>query len=906
MKVRQILVGIGIIGLLLGSASLSSAWAQAVEPAPAGGEAGPPGQPPQTPPSPGGGEGTDQPDGPEQPGEPAEPGGPEGAGPGGAGPTMPGARPGVEGGDAQDPNAPDDNRGFPTDQFPEDIKKQLEAIMPQGEPSSTGKLSMAFSKTEIEDFLQFLSTESGYTILPPAELSGTITIVSRVEVSLEDAFSILEAWLRLRSFTTMRDDARKIMSIIPLTKARTRPREVRGPDLPIDGAEPNDIITQVVLIKNVEAAKVAELLTPLIDAEWAQMTASADLNALLITDTAGNIERLMQIVQELDRESEPVTIEVMPLQFAPAKETADLLNQILGQSGPVPAEMLQRMGIDPATIPQGPQGFIGATQRVKVQPDERTNSLVILASEARLEMIRSIVKQLDVDMSAKVAYRVFQLKSADATQVADMLNQIFEQPQGGPGQRQRQNPFADFFDMMGGGRRTTTTKSLSGLKENVVVADTRTNSVIVTASEGNMKAFEDMIRKLDEAKSLSDLTHVYKLKNAMATDLADVLGQAFQGGRRRTGGGFLDMIFGGFGGGRSSSTTGPLEKLRDITVTAEEKSNSLIITGPPQAFEMVDQIIADLDKPQKQVYISVIVADVTLTDELRYGVEWDWFTKSNPSFSGTSNFGLSGWDQGIRWGVIGDSLQGFLEALNQKTSIRVISTPSILTLDNVEGKITSGREVTVKQGQRESAGGSVSDVTARVTAAITLLVTPHINGNSCRLTISQVVDDLGQADSYGNPEIIKREAKAEVLVGTGETVVLGGIIQEDERITRKDVPVLSEIPLIGQLFKSKDIIKRRSELMVFITPYVMADQETGNRELPTVESIRRSVEEDLRTRFPNLGDDVTRYLRGAETPIAPSTSSGARESGGPATPATKPEEPTTEAWPPITRGAGRN
>ncbi len=892
MKCWQILVGIGVVVLLLGGAAL----AQPPSTPPATGAAAqPPAQPPDQPPAPTGeGDETDEtPDGP--PGE---------------GATVPGARPGVTGGDSQDPNAPDDNRGFSADQFPEDIRTQLEAIMPKGEPSSDGKLSMAFSKTEIEDFLQFLSSESGYTILPPADLSGQITIVSRVEVTLDDAFSILEAWLRLRSFTTLRDDTRKIITVIPLSKARMRPREVRGPNVPIDLADPNDIVTQIVQLRHVEAAKVAELITPLVDAEWAQVTASADLNALLITDTAANIERLMLIIDELDQEllAEPVTVEVIPLSFAPAKETADLLNTILGQSNQLPAEMLQRFGIDPSTIQQGPQGFIGETQKLKVQADQRTNSLVVLASPARIELVKKIVEQLDIDTSAKVSYRVFQLKSADATDVAEMLNQIFEQPQGGPGSStNRRGGFMDFmFDPFGSSRRSSEgTKTVSSLKENVVVADTRTNSVIVTAAEGNMKAFEDMINQLDSNKSLSELTRVYRLENAMAADLSEVLANAFSGSRRRGGGGFLEMIF---GGSSRSSSTGPLQLLSQITVTAEEKSNSLIVTAPPQAFEMVDQIIEDLDQPRKQVYISVIIADVTLNDELRYGVEWDWFTKSNPSLSGTSNFGLSGWDQGIRWGIIGDSMQGFLEALSEKTSIRVISTPSIMTLDNAEGTITSGREITVKTGQRESTGGSITDITDRVTAAITLQVTPHISRNSCRLSITQTIDDIGELDTYGNPAINKREATAEELVGTGETVVLGGIIQEDVRVTRQSVPVLSEIPLIGQLFKSKNTTVRRSELMVFLTPYVVEDQDVANRHGESVQSIRRAAEEDLRRRFPDWGSEVTDALEAARIGGAPtgSTPPDGRPTGdAPAVSERAPASRETDNWPPITGRAGR-
>jgi general secretion pathway protein D len=880
MNGRAWLIAVTLIVLALSSSVLSAAWAQ---PAPTGAAQGgqvlPPDGPPDEPPGTTG----ETPKAPDQPG-----GGGAGAG------TLPGARPGVGDGGTPSADAPDDNQGFESSELPADIRKQLEAIMPKGEPSTNGKLSMAFSKTEIEDFLQFLSSESGYTILAPSELSGQITIVSRVDVTLDDAFSILEAWLRLRNFSAVKDETRRIMTIVPLSKIKVKPIAIHGPDTPIDLADPNDIITQIVQLRYVDASKVAELITPLVDSEWAQITPSADLNAIIITDTAANIERLMQIMHELDRESETVTIKVIPLAYAPAKETAELIDQLVGTASPLPEEMLQRMGIDPASLQPGAQGYIGNAQRVKITADERTNSLIVLASEARIKQVEDILKDLDKDTNPQVTYRWFALESADATAVATMLNQIFEQPQGGPNGQSRGTSFMDMFNPFGS-RTQQTTGSLSGLKENIVVADVRTNSVLVTASEANMKAYEDMIKSLDSSKPLSNLVHTYKINNATAADLQTVLQSAFQGSQRRQGGGFLDMIFGGMGGSsRSGSTSGPLDTLRQITVTADEKSNTLIVSGPPQAFDTVDKIIADLDRPQKQVYISVIIADVTLNDALRYGVEWDWFTRSNPSFTGSSDFGLSSWDQGIRWGVIGDQLQGFLEALDQKTKVRVISTPSILTLDNVAGTISSGRQITVKTGQRESTGGSITDVTDRVTAAITLVVTPHVNQDSCRLSIDQTVDDIGSADSYGNPEIIKRQAKADVLVGSGETIVLGGIIQEDVRETRRDVPVLSELPLIGQLFKSHETTVRRSELMVFITPYIV----DGNAD---TRRVRQAIEEDLKQRFPGTDIDAVQPsgLRTGAGALAVSPTGQEPAPGNAHT-----EDTSGSATLPITRGHG--
>lgn len=769
-----------------------------------------------------------------------------------------------------DPNAPDANVGFPSGAMPADIRAELERILPSGEPDGDGLISMAFDKAEIEDFLKFVATETGYTILPPVDLTGQITIVSRVDVSIEDALAILEAWLRIRGFTMLQNHTDKIISIIPLSKVKTTPGPVSHTDEGDYTGSPNDFITRVIQLENVQADKVVEVITPLVDTERGSVTASADINAVIITDVAANIDRVLEVIKALDVPLSPVQVEVIPLEYALASEVAEALNSMFGEGTNLPPEMLARMGIDPNTVQQGPGGFIGRAMQVKVVADERTNSLIVSANEGRMAMIKSIVAQLDVNTAADVIYRVFKLETADATQVADLLNQIFEQPQGGPSTGGMFGGMARMF--MGG--RGQQQQNYSGLKENIVVADVRTNSVIVTASQQNMTVFEDMVKQLDQVQPMSELTRIYQLENAQAAELAEVLTQAFQGQGTR-GAGFLSFIFGG-----RSQMGGPLEQLQDITVTAEAKSNSLIVTAPIQAFELVEQLIKDLDQPQKQVYISVIIADVTLNDDLQYGVEWNWFTRSDPSFTGSSNMGLDEWDEGIRWGILSDTLQGFLQALDSQTEISVISTPSILTLDNVQGTISSGREITIRTGTRENASGSVEDLTSRIEAAIVLEVTPRINDSGfVQLDIDQTIDDIGDTDSYGNPSIVRRQAQATVLVRAGETVVLGGVIQEDRRVSERGIPILKEIPIIGSLFKSKDETVRRSELMVFITPFVMEDEDDA-RNLRIRE--QGKMRTDLESMFPEeLGTtpaaEVTEEapLAPTEPPVAPEPAASA-------------------------------
>ena len=270
-----------------------------------------------------------------------------------------------------DPNAPDANVGFPAGAMPPDIRAELERILPDGEPDGDGLISMAFDKAEIEDFLKFVATETGYTILPPAELTGQITIVSRVDVTIDDALAILEAWLRIRSFTMLKNDTDQIISIVPLSKVKTTPGPVRHSDEGAYFGSPSDFITRVIQLENIQADKVLEVVTPLVDTEQGSITASADVNAVIITDMAANIDRVLEVISGLDQPLSPVQVEVIPLEYATASEIAEALNSMFGEGTNLPPEMLARMD-RPKHRPAGPGGFIRPRDAVKIVQDERT------------------------------------------------------------------------------------------------------------------------------------------------------------------------------------------------------------------------------------------------------------------------------------------------------------------------------------------------------------------------------------------------------------------------------------------------------------------------------------------------------------------------------------------------------
>jgi len=796
-----------------------------------------PAQPPGAPGGPGG------PGGPGMPGAPGAPGQPPGTAPGGEA-----GKPGEEAKPAEPAKEVPPNLGFAVDDLPEEVRGDLGAILPKTEPTPEGMVTISFRNAEIADFLQFMSDTTGYTFVPHKDLTGQVTITSPSPIPTDMAMNVFETWLAVRGFAMYVDGETKIVRIEPYARARTRRTGVgAGLDLTKIGTG-NDYITQVFQLQKADADQVKELVQPLVDPEAAILAANADLNAIVVTDTADNVRRIASVIAYLEEAdtTEVQKVEVIHLDFADARTLAQLLNQLFEQQQLDPQQiqmMLQRAGGDPSKLKLPGGGLIGVKGQVKVVGDERTNAVVILAAEERLEVIRKIVKDLDQSASAEVEYRVFDLVHADATTIATTLNDLFEQPRG------TVSSGRGIASMFGGSRSRGLQRpgaSSYGLKENVVVADVRTNQLIVTATKETMKAFDDLIRELDSEKALTGLTKTYKLKNSRAETIADTLNQALRGQRQF--GGFLSFLFGGRG--RQGS---PLQQLDDVYITAEATTNQIIVTAPPQAFQLMDEMIDKLDRRVPMVFVRVLIADVTLSKEDRFGVEWNWFAPNvagGVGLAGDVGFSGDGGD-GLQWGIISQGIQAFITALNTRGNVDIVSTPHIMTLDNQQGRILVGRDIPVLGGESESAGGRITNSIDYVPVNIDLSVTPRVTDSGfVQMQISQSIDDIGEATALGNPIIIERRANTTVLVKDGQTVVLGGIISESSRERERRVPVLSEIPLLGNLFRSKVEETRRSELMVFLTPYVVIDEQDAS-DLTAEELNQLSVPLDVDPAVPD-------------------------------------------------------
>jgi general secretion pathway protein D len=415
-----------------------------------------------------------------------------------------------------------------------------------------------------------------------------------------------------------------------------------------------------------------------------------------------------------------------------------------------------------------------------------------------------------------------------------------------------------------------------------VMADPRGNALIVRApNAAKMASMRALIARLDQpgAQGPAGSIRVVYLKNADATKLATVLRAAFGGvGSGGGGGGNSASTFspastspqplnaqGATSGTGSAAATTPVSASAQPStggfVQAEPSTNSLIITAPDPLYRQIRAVIDQLDGRRAQVYIESMIVEVAGGDSADFGFQWQGVLGggNNTSVAGvlttpssstpgilTVNAGIAsktgltlgdGLNVGILRTVNGvQSLASIARLLQSQTTTNIVSTPNLVTLDNEEAKIVVGENVPFITGQYTSTGTSTSNpfqTIERKDVGITLRIKPQIGeSGAIRMQIfqeqSSVKTDVAAGTSNAGPSTNKRSIEGTVTVDDGQILVLGGLIEDRFVTTKSKVPLLGDIPYLGALFRSESRERKRTNLMVFLRPYVMRDAEASS------------------------------------------------------------------------------
>ncbi len=395
-----------------------------------------------------------------------------------------------------------------------------------------------------------------------------------------------------------------------------------------------------------------------------------------------------------------------------------------------------------------------------------------------------------------------------------------------------------------------------------IVADDRTNSVIVSGESQARKRIATLVARLDSELESSGNTRVYYLKYAKAEDLVKVLKGVSESIEAET--------------KTTSKTARSSQKSREVSIDAHDDTNTLVITAQPDMLRSLESVIRQLDVRRAQVHVEAIIVEVFEADGINLGVQWfspkAGFTQftNGPAPLGqvaagiiaaeptegtkgstvTSESGavtvnpdqpdidgdysllgqVLGSASGLVTGILRGDIGAVLQAVSTDTNSNILATPSITTLDNEEAYFLVGQEVPVITGSATGTNNSNPFQTVdRQEVGIKLKVTPQVNeGSGVQLTIEQEVSSVSGATGV-DIAINKREIKTTIMADSGSTIVLGGLIDEDVQESEQKVPLLGDIPILGHLFKSTINTKRKRNLMVFLKPTIIRDGQLMNQ-----------------------------------------------------------------------------
>jgi len=543
-----------------------------------------------------------------------------------------------------------------------------------------------------------------------------------------------------------------------------------------------------------------------------------------------SIGRELAYVPSYDRQM----IQVVPLQYVAAKEIETIVKKFLGPGG------------DVFEYPRG-------------------NLVVIIERAATIRKVLRLVNEIDIDLFEYNQVQFFKVENANAADVAAELEEIF----------------------MSIGIESTPEKGL-GLK---FIPVERIGGVLAVSSVQGV--FDRVARWLEVLDAVDDTASeqvfIYFVENGKAEEIGDVLTQVYsdsgtrrttssrdtqsrtrQDARNRT-----QQAQSSRSRSRSSSLSGTEESSLlegEVSIVVDIPTNSIIVRAIPRDYEIIKQTMVQLDRIPRQVLIEVLIAEVKLTGNTQYGVEWALLSEGERlgGYEGDEQIGIIGdverglpgiggtYEAGFTYIFDGDRLNAFLQAQASDNKINILSSPHILAVDNKEARIEVGDEVPIVTSEysplevEEDTTSTSRSIEYRSTGVI-LTVTPRINERGLvAMDIDQEVSKVDKNTDSGidSPVISNRKAKTSLVVQDGQTIVIGGLIVDQSNDGQSGVPLLSSIPLIGRLFGTTTAGSEKIELILLLTPHVVTNFE----EVDLITNEFKDKVDNI-TRLINKGED---------------------------------------------------
>jgi general secretion pathway protein D len=621
------------------------------------------------------------------------------------------------------------------------------------EQPAAQRITPNFKDADITQIIEAVSMATGKNFIIDPRVRAQVTMLSSTPMTPDQFYQAFLAILQVHGFIAV--PAGNVIKIVPDANMRQYPAD----DLPNHVSSTSDeLVTQVLAVKNVGAAQLVPVLRPLMP-QNAQLSAVTGANILIISDRASNVNRMMRIIARIDEVGNP-DIDVIPLRSATAADTARVLNSLLAQSGETGGSL-------------------------KIVADDRSNSILLSGDDNVRMRVKALVTHLDTPVDTGSETQVRYLRFSDAE---DLATRLKEQMSG-----------------TSGGSSSSSTAALNALLNRQPTSQPQPNAQGNTPSPGSPTA-----------------------QAGAATGAATI---SLAGGT--------------------------------ATIWADKANNALVITAGQRSMKALNAVIDKLDIRQPQVYVEAIIAEVTVDKTSDLGVNWaiespnssvpvggfvspvagssivdlvEGYLSSSTSSSSTSTSSsstsglndttLNGTTLGIgRLKAAGVNFALMLRALQADSRTNILGTPSVVTRNNQEAKMEVAQEVPFLTGQYSTTNGTGSafQTIEREEVGTILTVTPTISEGDTVLLKLQVESSSLAASAQGAVDLItnKRQITTSVLIKDTGTLVLGGLIQDSVTNTENSVPLLGSIPFIGELFRTRNTEKTKTNFLIFLQPHIL-------------------------------------------------------------------------------------
>ncbi|WP_174960057.1 type II secretion system secretin GspD [Burkholderia aenigmatica] len=654
-----------------------------------------------------------------------------------------------------------------------------------GSQAAYAQVTLNFVNADIDQVAKAIGAATGKTIIVDPRVKGQLNLVAERPVPEDQALKTLQSALRMQGFALVQDHG--VLKVVPEADAKLQGVPTYVGNAP--QARGDQVITQVFELHNESANNLLPVLRPLISPNNT-VTAYPANNTIVVTDYADNVRRIAQIIAGVDSAA-GAQVQVVPLRNANAIDLAAQLQKML----------------DPGAI-----GNSDATLKVSVTADPRTNSLMLRASSAsRLAAAKRLVQQLDAPSAVPGNMHVVALRNADAVKLAKTLRGMLGKGSGNDSGSSASSNDANSFNQNGG-----------------------------SSSSGNFST---------------------------GTSGTPPLPSGGLGGSSSS-----SSSYGGSSGGGGLGSAGLLGGDKDKgddnqpggMIQADAATNSLIITASDPVYRNLRSVIDQLDARRAQVYIEALIVELNSNTQGNLGIQWQ---VASGQFLGGTNLAptagtglgnsiinlttggttataglaanIAGLSQGLNVGWLHNmfgvqGLGALLQYFAGVSDANVLSTPNLITLDNEEAKIVVGQNVPIATGSYSNLTSgntnSAFNTYDRRDVGLTLHVKPQItDGGILKLQLytedSAVV--AGTTSAQTGPTFTKRSIQSTILADNGEIIVLGGLMQDNYQVSNSKVPLLGDIPWIGQLFRSESKIRAKTNLMVFLRPVIISDRSTA-------------------------------------------------------------------------------